>query len=92
MIFDKFTRTALVLMIIIVFMIMLFSYIGSEHGIKGSDDIVSEIIIEETGKEEISIIPTVSDFIGEEITYTIVGIIAGFVVGYFWRDIFNNKE
>lgn len=92
MILDKFTKVSLVLMVVIVLAIIILAYIGSEYEMKGSDEIVSEIITEQTDKEPISVVPTISNLIGEEITYTIVGIIAGFIVGYFWTDLFNNKD
>jgi len=78
-------------MVVIVSIIIILSFIGSEYKIRGIDEAISEIIVEETGKEPVSIIPTISDYVGEGIIFTAIGMIAGFIVGYIWTGIFNKE-
>ncbi len=88
---DRFTMTALVLMVGITTAFVICAYIGhlGEVGeMDGTDAIVEEMAADTVGKETTSVLPAfLTDIVGEPLGFTIAGIAAGFIVGYFWIDI-----
>lgn len=67
------------------------TYIGYvfEQDLDGTDGIVEEAAASTKGLEANVIIPSVEAYgdMGEYVGFTLAGIIAGFIFGYFWVDI-----
>ena len=93
---DKFTKTALVLMVVTTALFCIGAYIGYVGGadMEGTDGLVEEHAAEIGGREAIDYIPTIGLYgdMGEYVGFTLAGMVSGLIVGYFWTGIFGRRE
>jgi hypothetical protein len=86
--FDKFTRTVLILWITIISITCLGAFFGIKVGdLGGTDNIVEELVVDASGKEVST--PVSYGDLGENITFTLAGLFAGIIFGYFWITLFG---
>ncbi len=90
---DRFTKTALVLMVVIASVFVTCAYLGYIGGaeMEGTDAMVEEHAASTANVEATAIIPALTDVVGEPAGFTIAGIIAGFIVGYYWTEMFRRR-
>ena len=90
---DNFVRNSLILLVVCTAVMCVAAYAGyaSGAGMEGTDGIVEEHAASTGGEglEAVDIVPNVGAFgdMGEYVGFTLAGIIAGFIFGYFWIDI-----
>lgn len=93
---DKFTQTALVLMVVITALFCIGTYIGyiGDAGMEGTDGVVEEHAAELGGREATELIPTIGIYgdMGEYVGFTLAGVVSGLIVGYLWTGIFWRRE
>lgn len=91
---DRFTKTALVLMAVITAIFAIGAYLGyaAGSGMEGTDAIVEDTAASTVNAEASQIGPAITDVVGEPIGFTIAGIVAGFIVGYYWTEMFRRQE
>ena len=93
---DKFTQTALVLMVVITALFCIGAYIGyiGGAGMEGTDGVVEEHAAEIGGREATELIPTIGVYgdMGEYVGFTLAGVVSGLIVGYLWTGIFWRRE
>ena len=92
---DRFTKTALVLMVVITAIFIVGAYIGyiGGHEMEGTDAIVEEHAASTAvNVEATSSVPAITDLVGEPLGFTIAGMAAGFIVGYLWTGLFRREE
>ena len=93
---DRFTKTALVLMVVITAIILIIAYlgyIGDQGKMKGIGPIVEKQAASTvTNVAPVSLVPAITDFVGKFWGFTIAGIVAGFIVGYLWTGLFRRRE
>lgn len=92
---DRFTKTALVLMIVITAIFLIGAYLGyiGGHGMEGTDAMVEEHAASTAANvEAVALIIAITDLVGESWGFTIAGIVAGFIVGYIWTGLFRGRE
>lgn len=84
---DSFTKTALLLMVIITSVIALASYIGYSGGrnMAGVDGTVEKLAAPDANIDGIG--QRLMAKFGEPIGFAVVGIVGGLFTGYFWIDI-----
>ncbi|MCW3134826.1 MAG: hypothetical protein N2V78_10915 [Methanophagales archaeon] len=91
---DRFTKTALALMVVITVIFVIGAYLGYVAGseMEGTDAMVEDTAASTANAEATSLAPAITDVVGEPIGFTIAGIVAGFIVGYFWTELFRRRE
>ena len=92
---DQFTKMALVLMVVITAIFLIGAYLGyiGGHGMEGTDAMVEEHAASTVANvEATSLVPAITDLVGEPLGFTIAGIVAGFIVGYLWTGLFRRRE
>ena len=93
---DRFTKNALILLVICTSIMCIAAYVGyaSGAGMEGTDGLVEEHAASTGGLEAKGVLPSVEYFgdQGEYVGFTLAGIISGFLVGYYWTDIFGGKK
>ncbi len=86
--FDKFTRVVLILWITIISITCLGAFFGINVGdLGGTDNIVEEIVVEVSEKEART--PVSHGDRGENVSFTLAGLFAGIIFGYFWITLFG---
>lgn len=93
---DRFTKTALVLLVIITAIIFIIAYLGSigdQGKMKGIGPIVEKHAASTVANvAPVSLVPAITDLVGKFWGFTIAGIVAGFIVGYLWTGLFRRRE
>ncbi len=93
---DRFTKTALVLLVIITAIILIIAYlgyIGDQGKMKGIGPIVEKHAASTVANvAPVSLVPAITDLVGKFWGFTIAGIVAGFIVGYLWTGLFRRRE
>jgi len=93
---DRFTKTALVLMVVITAIILIIAYlgyIGDQGKMKGIGPIVEKHAASTVANvAPVSLVPAITDLVGKFWGFTIAGIVAGFIVGYLWTGLFRRRE
>jgi len=91
---DQFTKIALVLMVAITLTFCAFAYIGHLSGaeMEGTDAIVEDTAASTANVEATGVMPAITDVIGEPPGFTLAGIVAGLIVGYYWTEMFRRRE
>ncbi len=91
---DKFTLIAIALMAVISVSLAIGAYVGYKSGseMEGTDAIVEDTAASTVGAEATAIGPAITDVVGEPAGFTIAGIIAGFIIGYYWPEVFRRRE
>ena len=88
---DNFIRNSLILLVVCTAVMCVAAYAGyaSGAGMEGTDGIVEEHAASTGGIEAVEMVPNVGAYgdMGEYVGFTLAGIIAGFIFGYFWIDI-----
>ena len=91
---DRFTKIALILMLVLTASFCIGSYIGYMSGSEMETAYV--VVMEEAAVaanvEPKHIIHGITDVVGEPVGFTIAGIVAGFIIGYCWADMFRREE
>ncbi|MFQ5976010.1 MAG: hypothetical protein ACE5J5_06835 [Candidatus Hydrothermarchaeales archaeon] len=83
---NKVTKIILLLWFGTVVIITLGAYFGSAKGdLGGTDALVEDMAATAGGYEPIT--PVVLSEIGENIAFTLAGLFAGIVFGYYWTDL-----
>ena len=80
---DKTTKTILILWLCTVVVITTGAYFGSKRGdLGGTDKLVEDMAATAGGWTPTTPLPLSE--IGENIAFTIAGLLAGIVIGYYW--------
>lgn len=88
---DRFTRNALSVALLAIFFWSLLGYLGSFYGDMGGTDKK----VEETAARLNPVAPSAPISLsprGENIAFTLGGILAGLVVGYYYPDLFERLD
>jgi ABC-type cobalt transport system substrate-binding protein len=89
---DRFTVYAAGIMAVLVFAILISSYIGHTKGrLEGTDDIVESIATSNSHVKPKEVLPAIPENL-EPIGFTLAGIVGGFIVGYFWEELFGESK
>jgi hypothetical protein len=93
---DKFTQTAIVLLVVVTALFCIGAYIGyiGGAGMEGTDGVVEEHAAEIGGREATELIPTIGIYgdMGEYVGFTLAGVVSGLIAGYLWTGIFWRRE
>ena len=93
---DRFTKTALVLMVVITAIFCIGAYLGyiSGAGMEGTDGVVEDHAAEIGNREAVELIPTIGIYgdMGEYVGFTLAGVVSGLIVGYLWTGIFSGRR
>jgi ABC-type cobalt transport system substrate-binding protein len=89
---DKFTKYALLTMIVIVSIMMISAYVGTVilgSGMEGTDATVNQM----AGEGEPVLPFTIAPFgeVGEYIGFGMAGVVGGFIVGYIIPSVFGKN-
>ncbi len=83
---NKVTKTILLLWLCTVGMITVGAYFGSANGdLGGTDALVEDMAATAGGYEPSTPIPLTE--IGENIAFTLAGLLAGIIFGYYWTRL-----
>jgi uncharacterized membrane protein len=89
--FDAFTKNAVVISIVLVMLMMVSAYFGSQKGaLEGTDGLVEDMAAASAQKVPRSLVEL--DEKGEYVGFGIVGAISGFIIGYLWPSVFYRRE
>ncbi len=88
--FDKFTRTVLIMWITIILITCLGAFFGINVGDLGGTDALVEELAAEVSEKEVSTPVSYGD-LGENISFTLAGLFAGIIFGYFWIFLFGGN-
>ncbi|MDD1673769.1 MAG: hypothetical protein LUP99_05110 [Methanomicrobiales archaeon] len=91
---DRFTRNAVILLILMILLIILSfgPYVGGE--MKGTVESVKEKIPAAGGQEGMTSFPAVNTLgaSGEFVCFTLAGMVSGFIIGYYWSSVFGRED
>lgn len=83
---DKVTKTILLLWLCTVVIIITGAYFGSKKGnLEGTDKLVEDMAATAGGYEPSTPLPLSE--IGENIVFTLAGLLAGIIFGYYWTHM-----
>ena len=88
---DRFTRNVLIVSLLALLFWPLLGYMGSFYGDMGGTDKKVEEAAAATGEVKASVPVSLSP-LGENIVFTLGGVLGGLVVGYYYPDLFESPE
>ncbi len=90
---DNFTKYSLILMILITAIFVAATYIGQSSGkeMEGTDAIVEDTAVSTANAKPVELIPAVPEDL-EPVGFTFAGIFGGFLLGFFWYDVFERGD
>lgn len=90
---DNFTKACLLLMLLSTSIMVVATYIGQSGGeeMEGTDAIVEETAASIASKEAVQLVPAIPEDL-EPVGFTLAGVFAGLIFGFFWCDAFERRD
>lgn len=88
--FDTFTKNALIVSAVLIAIMVVSTYFGSQVGeLEGTDGLVEDMAAESAQKTPKTLVEL--DENGEYVGFGMAGVLSGFFIGYLWPSIFPRR-